>query len=155
MTVRNFPGHDADERVLLEGWLTYYRETLLAKCAGLTPRQLAERSCPPSTMSLLGLVRHLSEMERCYVHHLAEPGLPYRYVTDASPDGDFDEVAAAGAGDDLAVFAQDCARSREVTGGRPLDRRLRWTYLYLIKEYGRHLGHADLLRERIDGAAGE
>jgi uncharacterized protein DUF664 len=155
MTVRNFPAPDADERVLLEAWLDYYRDTLLAKCAGLTPQQLTDRSCPPSTMSLIGLVRHLSEMERCYVHRLADGSLPLRYVTDASPDGDFDDVAPVATGDDLTAYAQDCARSREVTGGRPLDRHLRWTYLYLIKEYGRHLGHADLLRERIDGAAGE
>jgi hypothetical protein len=152
---RSFPASDAEERVLYESWLDYYRATLIAKCAGLSAAQLAERSCAPSTMSLLGLVRHLSEMERVYVHKLAEPGLPYRYVSEDNPDGDFFDVEAAVAETDLRVFAEFCAQSRAVTGGRPLDRGLRWTYLYLIKEYGRHLGHADLLRERIDGAIGE
>jgi hypothetical protein len=148
--MRAFPPPAADERALLDGWLEYYRATVLHKCAGLTPHQLVQRACPPSTLSLIGLVRHLTEMERAYVH-----GLPPAYVTDSSPDGDFDDVTVDAAQDDLRVFAEHCAHSRQVVAARPLDASLRWTYLYLIKEYSRHLGHADLLRERTDGATGE
>jgi hypothetical protein len=154
-TARSFPPSEADEQALLDGWLDYYRATLLHKCAGLSPQRLVARSCPPSTMSLIGLVRHLAEMERVYVHRLAEADLPLQYVTEESPDADFDDVEPDAAEADLRIFTDHCARSREVTGARSLDRTLRWTYLYLIKEYGRHLGHADLLRERIDGATGE
>jgi hypothetical protein len=152
---RREPPRTADERALLDSWLDYYRATLRHKCAGLDPNQLTTRSCPPSTMSLAGLVRHLTEMERVYVHRLAERELPLRYVTDASPDGDFDDVSPDSAVEDLRTFGEHCARSRQVMADRPLDDRLRWTYLYLIKEYARHLGHADLLRERVDGAVGE
>jgi hypothetical protein len=154
-TARGFPPRTADERALLDGWLDYYRGTVLHKCAGLSPDQLVRRTCPPSTMSLIGLVRHLTEMERGYVHRLAEPDLPLHYVTEASPDADFDDVTPGATDADLSIFADHCAHSREVMAALPLDAGLRWTYLYLIKEYSRHLGHADLLRERLDGATGE
>jgi Protein of unknown function (DUF664) len=140
---------------MLDAWLDYYRATLPHKCSGLTGEQLVQRSSPPSPMSLIGLVRHLTEMERVYAQRLAEPGLPLLYCTDASPDGDFDDVSPAQAMADLAVHREHAARSREMIAGRPLDEALRWRYLYLIKEYARHLGHADLLRERIDGTVGE
>lgn len=154
-STRRFPPSNAEEGVLLASWLDYYRATVLHKCADLSPYQLADRSCPPSTMSLIGLVRHLTEMERAYVHRLADPDLPLRYVTDTSPDGDFDDAGQDTAEDDMRIFTEHCTRSREVIAARPLDPQLRWTYLYLIKEYSRHLGHADLLRESIDGATGE
>lgn len=148
---------------MLAAWLDYYRATMLHKCAGLTGDQLAVRSCPPSPMSLIGLVRHLTEMELAYGHRLADRDTPLLYCTDASPDGDFEEVSAGAAQDDLEIFAAHCARSREImdghrltdTFGRSQPYTLRWVYLYLIKEYARHLGHADLLRERVDGAVGE
>jgi hypothetical protein len=106
-------------------------------------------------MSLIGLVRHLTEMERAYAHRLADPELPPRYVTDQSIDGDFDDIGPDTVQDDLKTFTEHCARSRQVIAAQPLDHRLRWTYLYLIKEYSRHLGHADLIRERLDGTTGE
>jgi hypothetical protein len=154
-TTRSFPPRAADEQALLDGWLDYYRATVLHKCAGLSPDQLVHRSCPPSTMSLIGLVRHLTEMERVYVHRLTKPDLPLHYVTSNSPDADFDDVTPPAADADLRIFADHCTRSRQVMAVLTLDASLRWTYLYLIKEYSRHLGHADLLRERIDGATGE
>ncbi len=67
----------------------------------------------------------------------------------------FDDVDPATVDEDLLTYAEHCARSGEVLAGRPLDARLRWRYLYLVKEYARHLGHADLLRARLDGATGE
>ena len=152
---RSEPSRSADERGLLDSWLDYYRATLIHKCAGLSSDQLVERSCPPSTMSLIGLVRHLTEMERVYIHRLIEPDLPLHYVTADSPDADFDDLTPDAVEADLSTFAQHGARSRDVMAALPLDLDLRWTYLYLIKEYSRHLGHADLLRERIGGATGE
>src|SRR6266542_1211604 len=142
------PPRVGDERTMLGSWLDYYRATLLQKCAGLSPEQLVARPCPPSTLSLIGLVRHMTEMERAYVHRLAEADLPLYYCTEDSPDGDFDDGTAAGVPTDLAGLADTRAGSRG-------PYTVRFACLYLIKEYARHLGHADLLRERIDGVAGE
>ena len=163
MTGRSMPGGLEDERSLLEGWLEYYRASLLAKCDGLSGEQLAARSCEPSPMSLAGLVRHMTEMERVYGHRLADWGVGFLYCTDEDEDGDFGAVTAAGAAADLETFRANCARTREIMAGHGLDdtfgprqsHTLRWFFLYLIKEYARHLGHADLLRERIDGTTGE
>jgi hypothetical protein len=160
---RSDPPRLGGEREMLDAWLDYYRASVRHKCAGLTATQLVERSCPPSPMSLAGLVRHLVEMERGYAHQLVEPGLPLLYCTDHSPEGDFEDLTEAGAMTDLATFDEHCARSREIMARFELDSRfgrsqpytLRWVYLYLIKEYARHLGHVDLLRERVDGATGE
>lgn len=160
---RTEPGRLADERASLDGWLDYYRATLLHKCADLTPRQLAVRSCAPSPMSLAGLVRHMTEMERIYAHRLADPDVGTLYCTEQSPDGDFLDAAEATAPGDLAAFREHCTLSRQIMADRGLEDpcgrtgsyNLRWVYLYLIKEYARHLGHADLIRERVDGATGE
>jgi len=144
-----------DERELLDGWLDYYRATVLHKCAGLSAEQLVALSCPPSPLSLIGVVRHLTEMERMYAHRIADPATPLLYCTDGGPDGDFEDIDPTDVDADLETFTEHCARSREIMAGLPLDGSLRWNYLYLIKEYARHLGQADLLRERIDGATGE
>lgn len=144
-----------DERELLDAWLGYYRTTALHKCAGLSAEQLVSLPCPPSPLSLIGLVRHLTEMERMYAHRLADPATPLLYCTEDSPDGDFEDIDPTDIEADLETFTEHCARSLEITADLPLDGTLRWNYLYLIKEYARHLGHADLLRERIDGATGE
>ena len=163
MNERTMPRGSGDERSLLDGWLDYYRATLLAKCEGLTGDQLVARSCEPSPMSLIGLVRHMTEMERMYGHRLADWGTGLLYCTDEDEDADFAAVTAAGAAEDLETFRAHCARTREIMAARELDDTfgktnaytLRWFYLYLGKEYARHLGHADLLRERIDGVTGE
>jgi hypothetical protein len=157
------PPRIGDDRSMLESWLDYWRASLLHKCAGLSGEQLVERSCPPSPMSLIGLVRHMVEMERGYAHRLADRDTPLLYCTDASPDGDFEDVSAGAVEADLATFREHCDRSREILAGLSLDDlfgrdqkySVRWVHHYLIKEYARHLGHADLLRERIDGATGE
>lgn len=163
ITERSDPPRIAGERESLDAWLDYWRATLLHKCAGLTPEQLVVRSCPPSPMSLVGLVRHMTEMERAYAHRLADPDTPLLYCTEESEDGDFEDVSPATAEEDLRILIDHCGRSREIMDARELDdtfgRRvpfdLRWIYHYLAKEYARHCGHADLLRERIDGATGE
>jgi hypothetical protein len=96
MTERTIPEGLSDERSLLDGWLDYYRATLLAKCDGLTGQQLITRSCEPSPMSLIGLVRHMTEMERVYGHRLADWGISWLYCTDENQEGDFEAVTAAG-----------------------------------------------------------
>jgi hypothetical protein len=155
-----------DERAGLEAWLDYHRDTLLMKCAGLTPDQLGERAVPPSTLSLLGLVRHLAEVERSWFRRrLAGEDIAYLYVSDDNEDGDFDDVDTADPAADFATYAAEVEQARAVAAGRPLDqtfsrrggdrRDLRWVYLHMIEEYARHNGHADLLRERIDGVIGD
>jgi uncharacterized damage-inducible protein DinB len=155
-----------DERTVLDRYLDWHRETLLQKCAGLTAEQLKVASVEPSNLTLLGLVRHMAEVERWWFS-VRSAGLPENpiYCTDASPDGDFDDVADADAAADYATFVAECEASREVVASLPLEhvffhpRRqkemsLRWVYVHMIEEYARHNGHADLIRERIDGATG-
>jgi Protein of unknown function (DUF664) len=157
------PRTPGDERTSLETWLDYHRATLLKKCAGLTPEQLATRSCPPSSLSLLGLVRHMTIVEPWFHAFDSLPRLDL-YCTDEWPDGEFDLVDPATADEDLAAYEASIERARAAVAGRSLDellpgaRRptsLRWVYQHMIEEYARHNGHADLLRERIDGVTGD
>jgi len=155
-----------DERTILDGYLDWHRQTLLWKCAGLTADQLKTASAPPSNLTLLGLVRHMTEVERVWftarVHE--QPRIRV-YCTDASPDGDFDDVADADPEADFALFLAECQASRESVAGVSLEHTfisprtqreisLRWVYVHMVEEYARHNGHADLIRERIDGATG-
>lgn len=164
---RTRPAGPAAERESLEAWLDYHRATLLLKCQGLTGEQLACRAVSPSSLSLLGLVRHMAECERWWFrrHFRGQADLVPRYCTDEFPDGDFDPADPAAAKADVAAFAQECRLAREATTGRSLDDTfrgprgnlldLRWAYVHMIEEYARHNGHADLLRERIDGVTGD
>ena len=156
-----------DERGMLDGWLDYHRVTLLMKCAGLTGEQLKLRSCPPSTLSLLGLVRHMAEVERGWFRRgFAGENIPPLYYSEDNIDGDFDDVDSADVEADFAVYEAELAACRAVVSGASLDDTythqrnsreysLRWIYLHLIEEYARHNGHADLIRERIDGVTGD
>ncbi|HZB32021.1 MAG TPA: DinB family protein [Streptosporangiaceae bacterium] len=166
--VRADPPLVGAERSLLEHYLDYHRQTLLMKCAGLTPEQLVARAVPPSTMTLLGLVRHLAEVERSWFRRrLAGEEIDYLYVdVESNPDGEFDDVDPAHAERDFDIYRREVESARAVAAGRSLDdtfahryrdveMSLRWLYLHMIEEYARHNGHADLLRERIDGATGE
>ncbi|MGO9143666.1 MAG: DinB family protein, partial [Streptosporangiaceae bacterium] len=157
----------AGERESLETWLEYHRATLLLKCQGLTAEQLARRAVPPSSLSLLGLVRHMAEVERAWFRRrfAGQPELGYVHCSDEFPDGDFDFAEPGGAGADLASYVAECALAREAAAGRSLEetfagRRgesidLRWVYQHMIEEYARHNGHADFLREQIDGVTGD
>jgi len=159
------PPLTADELSTLVGFLEYHRQTLLVKCAGLSDEQLRRRAVPPSTLSLLGLVRHLSEVERgWFQRHVLGDDVPALYWTESNRDGDFDDVDDADVAAAFEEFARECARSREILATRALDetfvRRgetisIRWLLAHLIEEYARHNGHADLLREVIDGVTGE
>ncbi|SCL20338.1 DinB family protein [Micromonospora inyonensis] len=154
----------ADERTMLEGWLDYHRQTLLHKCAGLTAEQLRTPSVEPSGLTLLGLVRHMAEVEAFWFReNAAGETVDYPYFTEATPDADFD-VTDADADADLAVFGRQVELARAAVVGRSLDqvftdrgreRNLRWVYVHMIEEYARHNGHADLIRERIDGVTGD
>jgi uncharacterized damage-inducible protein DinB len=168
MTVERIdPPLEAGEREMLNAWLDWQRATLAWKCEGLDDDQLRERSAPPSTLSLLGLVRHMAEVERGWFRRtLSGEDVPYIYRTTRDRDAAFNvetsDVAEAfatwRAECELARKAEAAAPSLEVTG-RQLDfgRRLslRWILVHMIEEYARHNGHADLLRERIDGSTGD
>jgi uncharacterized damage-inducible protein DinB len=162
------PASAASERPALQGWLDYHRQTLLWKCSGLTGEQLAQRPVQSSTLSLLGLVRHMAEVERYWFRErfAGQADVGTLYWSPEHPDGDFDLTDAARAEQDFAVFAAECAAADLVAAGRSLDDTfgrpstgdtldLRWIYLHMIEEYARHNGHADLLRELIDGVTGD
>ena len=157
----------ADERETLEGWLDFHRQTLLSKCAGLTEEQLKEAAAPPSSMTLLGLVRHMADVERAWFRRrVAGEDLPFLYVTDDDEDADFNQAGGADAEEDLKVYAREVEAAREAAARHDLDETffhqhqkidisVRWAYTHMVEEYARHNGHADLLRERIDGSTGE
>jgi uncharacterized damage-inducible protein DinB len=154
---------------MLEGWLDYHRATLRLKCAGLTAEQLATPSVPPSRLSLLGLVRHMSEVERSWFRRrLAGEEAPPLYYTDDDPDDDFFHLDPAEADDALATYDAEVAAARAsaasvvsldaIAAVRRRDGQevsLRWIFCHMIEEYARHNGHADLIREVIDGETGE
>ncbi|MFB1045190.1 DinB family protein [Streptomyces chrestomyceticus] len=156
----------ADERSMLQGWLDRHRDTLLAKCAGLTPEELVQVSAEPSNLTLLGLVRHMTEVERWWFRQrVAGQKIGDLYFTDEQPDGDFENLDTAGAEEAFAVLRTEWDAADRAVAHRGLDDTftmpdgrvisLRWVYVHMIEEYARHNGHADLLRERIDGATGE
>jgi hypothetical protein len=160
---RNTDGVSPDgELATLQDYLRDYRLTLRMKCEGLDPEQLARRSVPPSTMSLLGLVRHLAEAERAWRDWIgsADP-VPKLY----GAGGDFDQAVAEqaavdGAFADLAreQMATDAALATHPDLGERVGKdgiAVRELWVHRIEEYARHCGHADLLRERIDGRVGQ
>ena len=165
------PPTRGQERETLVGFLRWQRETLALKCSGLSPEQLARRSIEPSTMSLLGLLRHMADVERGWFRwFMAGEDAPDRFSTDDDPDAAFDGAAAD---PDVVAEAWDAWRAEitfaddlvarapdlDVLGARSDPWRgrmsLRWVLVHMIEEYARHNGHADLLRERIDGRLGQ
>jgi len=167
-TPRIDPPMAADETAMLSAWLDFHRATLALKCEGLTDDQLRLRSVPPSTLSLLGLVRHMAEVEQhWFVGVLGGDQLTQGiYWTEEDPDGDFNGVDTADAADAFATWQEQIELARAAAAGLPLetvgkrqrrgeDVTLRWILVHMIEEYARHNGHADLLRERVDGTTGE
>ena len=163
---RTEPPVTGGERETLRGYLDWHRATLARKCEGLSDDDLRRRSMPPSTLSLLGLVRHMAEVERSWFRRvIAGEDVPLVW----SADRDFQAAYDATGADRAEAFAaweaevaharriEGAASSLEVTG---VDRMtgevysLRLVMLHLIQEYARHNGHADLLREGIDGVVG-
>lgn len=157
-----------DERSTLLEYLRAYRLTVQMKCADLDAEQMARRSVPPSTMSLLGLIRHMAEVERHWFRNvLAGELAPRLFSSKPGEDGDWNGAVA----DDLVVdqawsawrdevaFAEQFVEAAPdlalTTRHRDHDLQLREVLVHMIEEYARHAGHADLLRERIDGRVGQ
>lgn len=156
-----------DERDVLLAWLDFHRTTLEAKCADLSAEQLRTRAVPPSNLSLLGLLRHMTEVELHWFRRvLLDERVRSPYTSREDPDGDFGNLDQAEPQDVLDRWHAACEDSRHVVAGIPdlgamakRDRpgtqvNLRWILVHLVEEYARHNGHADLLRESIDGATG-
>ena len=161
-----------DERAMLNAFLDQQRETLQWKCSGLTPEQLKEAASPPSPLTLLGLLRHLTEVEYFWLECILLGKAEHlgRYSGEQNPaDGerawtDLDSHPADGV---LQAWKEACETSRRNAASLPdLDSpaallwdnepvNLRWITVHMIREYARHIGHADFLREQIDGATGE
>ena len=157
----------ADERATLEGWLDFYRATLVGRCDGLTDEQAREATVPPSPLTLLGLLQHMAEVERNWFRRvlLGERVTPiYDSTADPDgPDGGFDLIDGITGEAARATWEEEIAQARVSSSQRGLDETspfmggqvtLRWIYNHMIGEYARHAGHADLIRERIDGATG-
>ncbi|MFI1951500.1 DinB family protein [Streptomyces xinghaiensis] len=169
---RPIPPLTADERTGLEAWLEFQRETLAVKCRDLTDEQLREAAVPPSNMTLLGLVRHLAEVERNWFRRilLGEDVPPvFGGAADLSEtDGGFDLGDGLGRDEVFARWRAEIDSSRKICAAHGLEDtgllppnpgvegpvNLRWIYVHMIEEYARHNGHADLIRERVDGVTG-
>jgi len=159
------PGFVLPEREMLETWLEFHRITLLMKCEGLSDEQRKRRSIPTSRLSLHGLIRHMAEVERNWFVRvlLREPELGHFFAIDGVEDSELVPLDDAVWQDDLEVWREACNTSRSVASHQQLGDTgvrhdhpvtLRWIYVHMIEEYARHNGHADLLRELVDGAVG-
>jgi uncharacterized damage-inducible protein DinB len=155
------------EKAVLGQYLDHYRMTLEMKCDGLDAEQLARRSVPPSTLSLLGLLRHMAKVEHSWFRRTIEQqDLPRLYWSEEDRDLDFNGAVAD---DDVVADAweawwREITHARKVYDGLDLDAvvdvggeptEAREIIVHMVEEYARHAGHADLLRECIDGRTGQ
>jgi uncharacterized damage-inducible protein DinB len=161
------PDLQGSEIEVLTQFLDYHRATLRMKCAGLSDDQLRQRAIPTTGITLLGLLRHLTDVERNWfaVHLDGQPNTPI-FFSESDPNGDFDRLESAPVEDVWAAYDAAVTESQRITatfadpgdltrGTRGRPRNLRWILAHLLEEYARHNGHADLLREAIDGVTGE
>jgi len=154
---------DGDELQLLTGWLSFHRSALAAKCAGLADEQLVLASAPPSPLSLLGLVRHVTEMERVYAGWALSTEGPraFVYCTEDNEDADIIGLGPGDVAESMRAWQKERAATDDLLTNRTADETtwnensVRWNLVKLVQEYARHNGHADLIRERIDGQVGE
>lgn len=150
-----------DDRPILEGFLAWQRALLQHKCAGLTGEQLAECPVPPSNLSLLGIIRHLAKVERRWFRELiAAQDLEPMYDPDLGHDADFEDLDPARAQSDHDRWLEECrladdalavASFDDTITARAGEMSVRAVVIHMIEEYAQHNGHADLLRERVDG----
>jgi uncharacterized damage-inducible protein DinB len=150
-----------DIRPILQGYLDHQRLTLLRICAGLTAEQLARQPTPPSTLSLLGLVRHMTKVERTWLRiRAAGEGVPPLFPT---TDEDFNDLDPTTAEQAIADLPAEWTACDEAVARLPLEHcfevhgeqlSLASVYIHLVEEWARHDGHADLIREVIDGTTG-
>ena len=165
-------GNPQGEKATLLEYLANYRLTLGLKCEGLTPEQLATRSVPPSTMSLLGMVRHMAGVEHSWFQRVLQgtsEDRPYRMPEDRDHDWNGAVATQECVDDAFATWRREIAKAEEWFAGVPdadLGREvalpedrgvvsIRDVIVHMIEEYARHCGHADLLRECIDGRTGQ
>ena len=162
---RTEPPYVLPERAMLERWLDFHRTTLLLKCEGVDDAGRKARPVPTSKLSLHGLVRHMAEVERNWFRRglLKEPDAPYIWCDPAVDDSELVPLDDADWDADLATWQAECDASRGAAAQYDLDyegiRRghpvsLRWIYVHMVEEYARHNGHADLIRELVDGQVG-
>jgi hypothetical protein len=155
----------APESEMLRGLLDWHRATLLFKCAGLTGGQLARAPIAPSNLSLLGLIRHLAKVERVWFRRrFRGEQVEMLYSTPDRPDADFEDVDPATAEADYARLVAEQEMCRRAVAGVPLDATfvnadgdevsLRLIFIHMIGEYARHNGHADMVRQCVDGVTG-
>jgi hypothetical protein len=150
-----------DDRPVLEGFLAWHRALLRHKCAGLTGEQLAQRAVPPSNLSLLGLVRHMAKVERRWFRErIAGQQLDPMYDPALGQDADFEDLDPDRAQADYERLLQECRLADEALAAASYDDTItaplgvmsvHSVVIHMIEEYAQHNGHADLLRERIDG----
>ncbi|MFZ6002931.1 MAG: DinB family protein [Actinomycetota bacterium] len=156
----------ADERSMVEQWLEFHRVTLLLKCEGLDDAGRKARPVESSKLSLHGLVRHMAEVERGWFQRvlLGKTDTPPIWLDRAVEDSELVPLDDADWETDLQVWLDECEQSRQAASGFDLGHTgvrhgkpcsLRWIYLHMIEEYARHNGHADLIREMVDGAVGD
>jgi len=162
---REEPAFVLGEREMLEGWLEFHRTTLLIKCEGLDDGRRKRRPVDTSKLSLHGLVRHMAEVERNWFRRvlLRESGAPWIWFDAAIDDSELVPLDDADWDADLAAWQAECDASRSAAAAHALDDTglrhgtpcsLRWIYVHMIEEYARHNGHADLIRELVDGSVG-
>ncbi|MFF2087105.1 DinB family protein [Nocardia sp. NPDC058176] len=164
---RPMPPLNADERTTLEAWLDFYRTTLAMKCRGLDDAQPRTAAAAPSTLTLLGLVQHMAEVERNWFRRVlageSAPPIHDPGADTSGHDGGFTVSETSSYATALATWHGEIEHARRNCAARTLDEAtpfmtgqvsLRWIYTHMIAEYARHCGHADLLRERIDGSTG-
>ncbi len=172
MIERPEPPPQPDERTALDSFLDYFRATLRWKADGLTDEQARAATVEPSLMSIAGLLRHMAEVERHWFQMYLRGDAEDRLFWHEHPDADFLVPESVTLADCLALYDRELATSREIAGAYALDDlaalndldrgrdedwqpNLRWIMVHMIEEYARHCGHADLIRERIDGATGD
>ena len=159
------PSFLLSERDLLAGWLDYHRATLMLKCDGLTDAQRKARPVSTSRLSLHGLVRHMAEVERNWFTRglLSKADAPFIWHKPGGVDDELVPLDDADWAADLAAWQAECDQSQAAAEDKDLGYEgtfegkllsLRWIYLHMIEEYARHNGHADLIRELLDGAVG-
>jgi uncharacterized damage-inducible protein DinB len=155
----------AAEDEMLRGLLEWHRSTLLFKCAGLTAEQLAMRPLAQTNLSLQGLIRHLAKVERTWFRRrFAAQDIPALYSTAERPDADFEDLDPAHAEAEYQQLLDESQAAREIAAGVPMNTTyvdgngdevsLRFLHIHMIGEYARHNGHADMLRQAIDGVSG-
>jgi uncharacterized damage-inducible protein DinB len=162
---REEPPFLLSERAMLEAWLEFHRTTLLLKCEGLDDQARKRRPVSTSKLSLQGLIRHMANVERNWFGRVLpnDASTPPVWGDPAIEDSELFPLDDADWETDVAAWSAECEASRAAAVGRQLDDTglrhgepcsLRWIYVHMIEEYARHNGHADLLRELIDGQVG-